>query len=53
MKCPKCNSITGFCEEVDLRLGEVIGYHCTVCGYNTEHDTEQVQIRINTEVSKK
>lgn len=35
-KCPDCNSIAGFCEEVDLGNGEVMGYHCTQCGYEKE-----------------
>ncbi len=38
MKCPKCNSIINFCEEVNVSLGEVIGYHCNACGY--DHDME-------------
>ncbi len=36
MECPKCNRIHSYCEEVDLELGEVTGYHCTSCGYETE-----------------
>ncbi len=40
MKCPKCNSVIDFCEEVNVPLGEVVGYHCNACGYDNENDIE-------------
>lgn len=36
--CPSCGSFEGFCEDVDLEIGEVKGYHCTQCGYDSEED---------------
>ncbi len=36
MKCPNCNEVRSWCEEINVELGEVIGYHCTECGHETE-----------------
>ncbi len=36
MRCPICKSIEHLCEEVNLEYGEVIGYHCTACGFDSE-----------------
>ncbi len=43
MKCPDCGKVDTFCEDVDLKSGEVTGYHCTTCGYdeNCEDDIAQ------------
>lgn len=32
-RCPICESIDDFCEQVDLQKGEVTGYICIKCGY--------------------
>lgn len=36
--CPKCGSVEGFCEEVDVAKGEVEGYHCVKCGYSSTEE---------------
>ncbi len=36
MKCPDCSSTNGLCEEINLELGEVTGYHCSLCGFDSE-----------------
>lgn len=42
--CPTCGSLEGFCEEVDLTRGEVLGYHCIQCGYDEELEEESERI---------
>ncbi len=36
MKCPNCQSVENLCEEVNLEYGEVSGYHCTACGFDSD-----------------
>ncbi len=35
MNCPNCGKIDTFCEDINISQGEVIGYHCTCCGYES------------------
>ncbi len=36
MRCPNCKSIENLCEEVNLERGEVSGYHCIACGFDSD-----------------
>ncbi len=45
--CPICRSIEHFCEDINIRKGEVEGYHCTACGYS-RYEIE-IEIELNKE----
>ena len=40
-QCPTCKGIDSLCEQVDLEKGEVIGYICTQCGYESFEEEEK------------